>query len=172
MRDNKDMAYSIDYRRRVIEFLEEGHSQEETSIIFKVGTTTIKNWLSLLSETGSLEKRPLDRKPRKFDTEKLNAYNEKNPDALLKDIAAEFNGSTTGAFYALEREKITLKKNDILQRTRRWRTGAVRARISGNTERNRRNIRRRERCTERNEPNSGQSQARGASISGNYRQAR
>ena len=110
MRDNKDMAYSIDYRRRVIEFLEEGHSQEETSIIFKVGTTTIKNWLSLLSETGSLEKRPLDRKPRKFDTEKLNAYNEANPDALLKDIAAEFNGSTTGAFYALEREKITLKK--------------------------------------------------------------
>ena len=115
MRHNKEMAYSIDYRRRVIEYLKEGHSQEETSMIFKVGTTTIKNWLSLLSETGSLERRELDRQPSKFETEKLNAYNEENPDALLKDIAAAFNGSITGAFYALEREKITLKKNNILQ---------------------------------------------------------
>ena len=104
------MAYSLDYRRRVIEYLKEGHSQEETSMIFKVGTTTIKNWLSLLSETGNLEKRELDRKPSKFESEKLNAYIEENPDALLKDIAAKFNGSTTGAFYALEREKITFKK--------------------------------------------------------------
>jgi len=125
MGHNKDMAYSIDYRRRVIEYLKEGHSKEETSMIFKVGTTTIKNWLSLLSETGSLEKRELNRKPRIFESEKLQAYNEENPDALLKDIAAKFNGSITGAFYALEREKITLKKNNILQGKRQRGTGAV-----------------------------------------------
>jgi len=116
MPHNKDMAYSIDYRRRVIEYLKEGNSQEETSMIFKVGTTTIKNWLLLLSETGSLEKRPLNRIPSKFQSEKLNAYNEENPSALLKDIAAAFNGSITGAFYALEREKITLKKKQYITR--------------------------------------------------------
>jgi transposase len=55
------MAYSVDLRERVIAYLQEGHTQEETSIIFKVGTSTIKRWLSLLSETGNLEKRPLDR---------------------------------------------------------------------------------------------------------------
>ena len=107
------MAYSVDLRERVIAYLREGHTREETSIIFKVGTTTIKNWLSLLSETGSLEKRPLDRSPSKFETEKLNTYIEENPNALLKDVAAKFNGSTTGAFYALEREKITLKKRQF-----------------------------------------------------------
>jgi len=104
------MAYSIDYRKRVIEYLEEGHTQEETSVIFKVGTTTIKDWLSLLSETGSLEKRPLNRVAPKYESEKLNAYVEENPDALLKDIAEHFEGSITGAFCALEREKITYKK--------------------------------------------------------------
>ena len=104
------MAYSVDLRERVIAYLNEGHTQEETSIIFKVGTTTIKNWLALLSETGSLEKRPLDRSPSKFESEKLNTYIEENPDVLLKDIASKFNGSTSGAFHALNREKITLKK--------------------------------------------------------------
>jgi transposase len=104
------MAYSKDLRERVIAYLNEGHTQEETRIIFKVGTTTIKNWVSLLSETGSLEKRRLERFPRIFESEKLNACIEENPDMLLRDIAAEFNGSVTGAFHALKREKITLKK--------------------------------------------------------------
>ena len=82
----KAMAYSVDLRERVIAYLQEGNTQEETSIIFKVGTSTIKRWLTLLSETGSLEKRPLDRSASKYDSEKLNAYIEENPNALLKDI--------------------------------------------------------------------------------------
>ena len=97
------MAYSKDLRERVITYLKEGHTQEETRIIYKVGTTRIKNWMALLSETGSLEKRALDRSPRIFESEKLNAYIEENPNALLKDVAHEFKGSVTGAFYALER---------------------------------------------------------------------
>ena len=108
------MAYSVDLRSRVIDYLEKGHTQEETSILFSVGTSTIKRWLSLLSETGSLNKRPLNRSASIFDSEKLNAYIEENPNALLKDIAEHFNGSITGAFYALEREKITYKKRDFL----------------------------------------------------------
>jgi len=104
------MAYSIDLRSRVTDFIKAGHTQEETRVVFKVGTTTIKRWMSLRSETGSLEPKELDRKPRIFESEKLNAYIEENPNALLKDIAEKFNGSTSGAFYALEREKITFKK--------------------------------------------------------------
>jgi len=108
------MAYSVDLRSRVIGFIEEGNTHEQASIIFKVGTTTISNWVALLSETGSLEKRPLNRTAPIFESEKLNAYIEENPDALLKDVAEYFGGSTTGAFYALEREKITLKKRALL----------------------------------------------------------
>jgi len=108
------MAYSKDLRERVITYLKAGHTQKETSSIFNVGTTTIKNWLSLLSETGSLEKRTLEREASIFEAEKLNTYIKENPNALLKDVAAHFGGSVTGAFYALEREKITLKKRDIL----------------------------------------------------------
>ena len=73
----------------------------------------------MLSETGSLEKRPLNRTAPIYESEKLNAYIEENPDALLKDVARHFGGSITGAYYALEREKITLKKRDHLQGKRR-----------------------------------------------------
>ena len=112
------MAYSVDLRSRVIDFIREGNTQERASIVYKVGTTTIKRWLSLLSETGSLEKRPLARTASKFESEKLNAYVEENPKALLKDIAAHFGGSISGADSALKREKITYKKRDLLQRER------------------------------------------------------
>jgi transposase len=104
------MAYSKDLRERVIEYIKEGNTQEKTSAIFKVDKSTIKRWLKLQKETGSLEKKELEREAAKFKSTELNEYNEKNPNALLKDIAQYFGGSISGAFYALEREKITLKK--------------------------------------------------------------
>ena len=88
----------------------DGHTIKETSEVFKVGTTTIKAWKKLLSERGSLGKKELDRKPRKYESEKLRAYIAENPETTLAEIAREFGGSPSGAFDALEREKITLKK--------------------------------------------------------------
>lgn len=113
------MAYSIDLRVRVIDFVKLGNTHEETSKVFKVGTATIERWLALLSETGSLEKRPLNRTAPIFDSEKLHTYIEENSDAILRDVAEHFGGSITGAFHALEREKITLKKRALLQGKRR-----------------------------------------------------
>jgi transposase len=104
------MAYSVDLGSRVIDFISKGNTHEQASSIFNVGLSTISRWQALLSETGSLEKRPLNRTASIFESEKLNAWIKENPDALLKDVASHFGGSVTGAFYALEREKITLKK--------------------------------------------------------------
>jgi len=109
------MAYSVDLRSRVIDFVEQaGNTQEQASEIFKVSVSAITRWKALLSETGSLEKRELNRTAPIFESEKLQAYIEENPDALLKDVAEHFGGSTTGAFYALGREKLTLKKRALL----------------------------------------------------------
>jgi len=104
------MGYSKDLRERVLAYHAEGHTIEETGKIFKVGTTTISAWKKLLSETGDVEKRPLERKPRIYESEKLRTYINENPEATLAEIAKEFGGSPSGAFDALEREKITLKK--------------------------------------------------------------
>jgi transposase len=104
------MAYRKDLRERVLAYHKEGHTIEKTSEVFKVGMTTIKAWKKLLSETGKLDKKELNRSARKFESEKLRAYIDENPEATLAEIAKEFGGSTSGAFDALEREKITFKK--------------------------------------------------------------
>jgi len=104
------MGYSKDLRARVLAYQAEGHTIEETSKVFKVGTTTISAWKKLLSETGGLEKKELNRKPRIYESEKLRTYINEKPEATLAEIAKEFGGSPSGAFDALEREKITLKK--------------------------------------------------------------
>jgi transposase len=102
------MAYSADYRKRVIEFCySEGHTLEETSRVFHVGITTIGEWRRLRDETGDVKCRPIAREARIYNGEKLSAYIAENPDATLQEIADQFGGSTTGAFYALGRNKIT-----------------------------------------------------------------
>jgi transposase len=104
------MSYSTDFRKKVIEFLEKGNSLRKAQKIFNVSVNAIQGWKKLQAETGELNKRPLNRKPRIYDSEKLEAYVLENPTTYLKDIAEKFNGSISGAFNALKRLKIGLKK--------------------------------------------------------------
>ena len=87
-----------------------GHTLEETSKGLKVSISALTRWKKQLSETGNLEKEPLERYPRKFHDDELRVYIQENPFVTLKQIAEKFGGSTTGAFDALKRLKITLKK--------------------------------------------------------------
>ena len=105
------MAYDEKYRKRVMEYLNEGHTQEETSKVFKVGTATIKGWKKLYEQTGSLTKRELNRSFKKIDPEKLSAYISEQPDAYLKEMAEHFQCSETAIRKALKKLKITRKKN-------------------------------------------------------------
>lgn len=107
------MSYSVDYRKRVLTYLEEGHTQAEAQKVFKVGATTIKAWKRLLSEGKTLVKKTPIRTPRVYPSDKLRAYVKEHPQALLKEIAEHFGGSISGADFALRREKITLKKRQF-----------------------------------------------------------
>ncbi|MDR1391547.1 MAG: transposase, partial [Holosporales bacterium] len=53
------MIYDIKYRQRVVDFLKEGHTQNEAKAIFKVGITTIKRWVKQYLEVGHLKNKPL-----------------------------------------------------------------------------------------------------------------
>ena len=108
------MIYDTQYKQRVIDFLKEGHTQKEASLIFKVGTTTIKRWLKQWKTYGHLEKKPLNRKFKKIDPEMLKEYVEKHPDAYLKEMAKEFNCCTAAIYFVLQKLKITLKKDQNL----------------------------------------------------------
>ena len=105
------MSYSLDLKKRVLAFIEEGHSKVDASKIFHVSKRSIFLWAKEKKEQGELKLKLHDRKPYKIDDKKLAEYIQKNPDHYLKEIAASFHVSISAIFYALRRLKMTYKKN-------------------------------------------------------------
>ena len=111
------MSYSIDLREKVLEYRNRT-TLEEAFRVFGISISTMREWEKRLKENGSLAKKELNRTARIYDRKKLQAFVDENPDALLKEIAEHFGGSVTGAFDALERYDITLKKKTLLMKSK------------------------------------------------------
>ena len=104
------MAYSEDLRKRVVAYLGEGHTLENTKKVFKVSISTIRSWKKQLDELGHLKNRPLDRPFKKIDPEKLSAYVEEHPDAYLAEMGEVFGCTDEAVRQALVKFNITRKK--------------------------------------------------------------
>ena len=109
------MAYDKKFRRRALEYWNDGHTKKETSAVFKVHPDTLQSWKKQLKETGNLESKKRRETWRKIDPEKLRRFVNENPDAFAREIAQEFNCSAYAILKALKRLKITRKKNHHLQ---------------------------------------------------------
>jgi transposase len=107
----RGMAYSKDLREKVMEYRGKGHTQEETSRIFGVSVSAIKDWEKKVAETGSVVKKELNRTYRKYEDEKMRELIASEPDLYLYEIAERFAGGTVGGVRdALKRLGITRKK--------------------------------------------------------------
>ncbi len=104
------MSYPVIYRRRTIEYRQEGHTLEETSKTFGVAISTIRKWEKMLKEKGALTPKVPERSFKKICPEKLRAYVSAHPDAFQREIAQEFNCSPSAVRKALKRLGITRKK--------------------------------------------------------------
>jgi len=109
------MSYDIKFRRRAIEYWNDGHSKRAAAEVFKVSASTLQSWKSQLKETGKLEPKKRRKTWRKIEPVKLLEYLEQNSDAYLREIAEEFGCSDVAVLMALRRLKISRKKNYPLQ---------------------------------------------------------
>lgn len=103
-------AYSLDFRKAVLSYVDEGHSQRETARLFKVTPRSISKWLKLRDE-GKLQAVPVPRGPHKLFLEPLKAYIDERPDSTLVEIANYFNCGVNTVFKALRKLGYTYKKN-------------------------------------------------------------
>ncbi len=112
------MSYSEDYRKRTIEYREEGHTLEDTHKVFKAAISTIRTWEKQWKEKGTLAPVPVVRGYKKIEPEKLKAYVQTHPDAYPKEIAKEFNCCETAIRKAFDRLGITRKKRRYITRSK------------------------------------------------------
>ena len=111
------MAYSIDFRRCVLENLESGKTWDEVVSIFSISRSTLSSWIRLSKEKGTLEDNPrASYKVRKIDSQVLINVLEKTSDAALKELAHEFNCKPSAIHKRLKKLDITRKKNHSICR--------------------------------------------------------
>jgi transposase len=104
------MAYSVDFRKRAIEFMDEGHTAKELYTAFRIYPSEINKWRKLLDRTGSLKPQYPKTRKGKIDIKKLEQELERKPDLTLPELAKLFNCTKQSVDAALKKAKITRKK--------------------------------------------------------------
>jgi transposase len=104
------MSYSIDLRKRVVDYVENGGRIAQAAVLFKVGRATIYRWLG----RSDLQPTKIKRRKRKLDWQALEKDVKENPDARLIDRAKKFGTRPSAICYALKEMKITRKKRTSL----------------------------------------------------------
>lgn len=100
------MSYSLDLRRRVVDYVAQGGSKSSASRIYKVGCRTIYYWL----RREDIAPCPARTRRRKLDKAALAADVKSHPDAYLRERAARFGVSEVAIFKALRQMNIVKKK--------------------------------------------------------------
>jgi transposase len=111
------MAYSTDFRERVLQHCDEGETATHIAELFKISRNTIKKWQDLRTQTGSLQKPPLTRSFKKLDPQKVKEFFDAKPDALQREAAEAFGVAKTAIQKTLRKIGYTRKKNVLIQRT-------------------------------------------------------
>jgi transposase len=101
------MSYSVDLRKRVVDYVRQGGGCTEAARIFDVSRMTIHRWLC----REDLTPRPAKERRRKLDKAALAAHVLEHPEALLRERAEAFGVSINAIWVALKKLKI-IKKND------------------------------------------------------------
>jgi len=105
------MAYDVKFKKRTIEYHEEGNSIRQTSKTFGISPNTLNTWLKQYrSSEGELGRKIRAYDSHKISEEALLAYLEAAPDPYLFELAEYFGCSISTVWRSLKRLKITLKK--------------------------------------------------------------
>ena len=126
--------YSKDLRIRVVNRVKESKElHQQIADNFGIGVATLRRWIQLYKETGSVEhKVPVVTRPRKVDYKKIQKFVEKNPDKTLKEIGERFKISAFASHKIIRKLCITYKKTLSV----RGKTGRFERGVSKNSKSN------------------------------------
>ena len=108
------MAYSLDLRKRVLDFIAAGGSKTKASRRFSVARSTLYKWLN--APDPLKRQKPGPRRPRTLDPDALRQHVADFPDQTYAERAARFGVSKSCIWYGLKNIGCTRKKKSRLQR--------------------------------------------------------
>jgi transposase len=111
-------AYTLDLRKRIVDFVKAGGSKGEAGNRFKVARKTVYRYLEA-DAAGSLAPKQSWGGWRKLDPARVAREVKRRPDATLAELAQALGVWHTTVRYRLGRLKVTLKKNRALPRAGR-----------------------------------------------------
>lgn len=106
-------SYSNDLREKVIEYIKEGKSYHEASIIFRISISSIGRWHRKYKQEGNYIAKKRGGSKRKIDLEALKRYVELNSNMTLKEAGVKFNVSIFTVSYWLKRLGYSYKKKTL-----------------------------------------------------------
>ena len=104
------MAYDNRFKKRAIEYHEEGNSRRKTAKTFDISPNTLNTWLNEYKKHGEFLNKPRPANNTKLTEEALLEYFADNGDSYQEETAKHFGVSQSGISRALKRLKITRKK--------------------------------------------------------------
>ena len=105
------MAYSLDLRKRVVGFVEEGGSKAEAARRFRVSEWCVQDWC----RRPNLGPKRHGTRRRKLERQALRQHVAQYPEATLKERAQHFGVQINAIWVALKHLKITCKKNPAVR---------------------------------------------------------
>lgn len=103
--------YSLDLRKRVVNYVLSGNQITAASRLFQVGRKTIYRWLHLLKIQGDLSpKQSTSRKGYKINHEAVSNHFAQSADSTLQEVADAFSTYPSAIWYICQKQKITRKK--------------------------------------------------------------
>ncbi len=106
------MTYSLDLRKRVLDFIAAGGGKTEASRRFSVARPTLYKWLN--ADDPLKPEKPGPRRPRSLDPDALRKHVADFPDQTYSERAAHFGVSKSCVHYGLKRIGCTRKKKSRL----------------------------------------------------------
>jgi len=100
--------YSIDYRKRAVEYKREGHTFKQLWEAFRIRSETYYRWSREYDK--GFPKSPPQTRTGKIDKEALKQAVEERPDAYLRELAKPFGCTPIAVHQMLKTMGITLKK--------------------------------------------------------------
>ena len=106
-------AYSIDLRKRVIKFIEEGNSQQSATKIYNLNKATVNRWWQRYKKEGYVNPRMDLGRKAKIDKAELKKYVDAHPDSRLCDISLKFMVSVNAIHRWLKKLGYSYKKKPL-----------------------------------------------------------